>query len=166
MMIKATTRWRAWRNPGFPRSFPGFPRIAFRSESACTTPLLLHLRQHPGGFMYLYGPDRIRECRRVSGRKEEEMKWGEGGSPLDNRRRCVIAFALESAIYDRSRQRTVVAVRAYGIPGLINAGRNDGNNIQRPFLFSLLNVRQLAPLMEELLLFVDRWTRRAIHPAE
>lgn len=116
--------------------------------------------------MYLYGLDRIRECRCVSGRgrEAEEMRRGEGGSPLDNRRRCVIAFALESAIYDRSRQRTVVAVRE--ISGLINAGRNDGNNIQRPFLFSLLNVRELAPLMEELLLFVDRWTRRAVHPAE
>jgi len=36
-----------------------FPRIAFRSESACES-LLLHLRQRPGGFMHLYGPDRDR----------------------------------------------------------------------------------------------------------
>jgi len=45
------------------RDFRGvFPRIAICSESACES-LLLHLRQRPGGFMHLYGPngDRIRE---------------------------------------------------------------------------------------------------------
>lgn len=56
------------------------------------------------------------------------------GSPLDNRRRRVIAFALEPAIYDRSRQREPLReaiARSRTVSGLINAGRRVGNNIQR-----------------------------------
>lgn len=52
------------------------------------------------------------------------------------------------------------------VSGLINAGRSDGNNIQRPFL-PLLGVRVLAPLMEELLpLSLIDERDAAIHIAE
>lgn len=112
------TRRRAWHYPRFPRSFPAY-----------CFPLRIRLRVVPFSppasasqrrFMHLYEPDRerIREWRRRVRRvkrQERKRRWRRRRrrkriSSLDNRRRRVIAFALEPAIYDRSRQRTGAAV--------------------------------------------------------
>lgn len=61
--------------------------------------------------------------------KEDEEKMVEENHPSIIVVGGVIAFALESAIYDRSRQRARDSARTAS--GLINAGRSDGNNIHR-----------------------------------
>lgn len=155
---KATTRRRVRHDPGFPRSFPAycFPlriRLRVPSPPPASASRRIYAFIQVGPWPHPRMMPEGAEMKRQRKWRRRRRKWRRRKriSSLDNRRRRVIAFALEPAIYDRSRQRTgAAAPYAQTVSGLINAGRSDGNNIQRPFL-PLLGIRVLASLMEKLL---------------
>jgi len=116
---KATTRRRVRHDRGFPRSFPAycFPlRIRLRVPSSPPASASRRIyafiragpRPHPR--MTPEGTEMKRQGRKWRWwRRRRWKRRRKRISSLDNRRRCVIAFALEPAIYDRSRQRTGAA---------------------------------------------------------